>query len=478
MKKKIVWVSSFLALFLAALAVLAVYILQDEPLDAAAEKALRYQPSPVPPAENAFVGIAGLEVPAERDFLQAGEENIRRANQNFQRFGMNVPTEELVRETQPLKFSGARYAHSCEREISENCLEDIRADAANIQGLLEANATLIARYRHIQSMPEFSNTVAGSMEFSLPYSGLMSLSRLLSAKAILDIQNGNLQEGLAFLEKDMNFYRGILASREISLIDMMIAIAQIRQHANLLVLLTEQENLRGQTDRMRALLTPLKTPKETFMNALWREHVFIIQGLFLLPDFKADELTSTVDFRNPEETRKGNVSEQLMVVFLLKRNMTMNLENEFRATEKALIDAATPAQLRDMQEDDWWKTEIRPRLCTIPEDYFFCRHFKNFMGEILAMIAHPNSIQYLLKIHDVDARLRLFRARLEFTQALKSSPEKETPEQILARLGPETFNPYTGQPFEWNPAEGTIGFMPGFIKDRKRVEIRLSPPTP
>jgi hypothetical protein len=466
-KKKTVCILSLsLALFLAALTALVVF-LYDEPLLPMAEKALRYQPPPVPPAENAFVSIAGLEASAERDFLQAGEENIRRANQNFQRFGLNVPEEERMRNPQGLAFSVDQYAHPCAQEISENCLEEIRADAPNIQKLLEENDTLIARYRHIQTMPEFSNAITGSMEFSPPYRGIRNLSRLLSAGAVLDIQNGNVQEGLAFIEKDLKFYRGILASREIGFIDAMMAVAQIRQHANLLALLAGQEKLHGRTDRIRALLTPLDSPKETFMNAHWREHVFITQGLFRIVDGMDAKMNPGV-----------KEAFQLFSVFSFKENMTVNLGSEFWATEKALIDAATPAQLRDMQKEDWWESEVRSRVCTIPKDYFFCRHLKNYVGEVLAALAQPNYIDYLLRLHDADAQIRLLRARLEFARAAKSAPKTETPDKILARLGPETFNPYTGQPFDWNPEQGTIGFMPGNDKKPSPVEIRLFPIAP
>jgi hypothetical protein len=49
----------------------------------------------------------------------------------------------------------------------------------------------------------------------------------------------------------------------------------------------------------------------------------------------------------------------------------------------------------------------------------------------------------------------------------------------LATLGPETFNPYTEQPFEWNPEKGSIGFQPLTVFDsnpnKERVEARLRP---
>jgi hypothetical protein len=219
MKKKIIrTLLFFLALFLITLAVLIVYILKDDPLSPMAQKALHYQPSLVPPEKNAFVGIAGLEAPAGSDFIRVGEENIR----------ANLDIKGAV---QKLEFSVPQYTYSCREKITENCLAEIQAEAHNIQKLLAENDEIIKRYLHIQTMPEFSHSIAkklkyGSAYFVPRYIHLMNSSRLLSAKAVLDIQNGRLDEGLDFIEKDLNFYRGILASRDIDLIDMMIAAQQ------------------------------------------------------------------------------------------------------------------------------------------------------------------------------------------------------------------------------------------------------------
>jgi hypothetical protein len=466
MKKKTIYTLLFvLVLFFIALTVLAAYTLQDEPLTPMAEQALHYQPLSVPPERNAFVGIAGLDAPAGSDFIVAGVENIHRANQDFQRFGTYVPSRENAPQTvEKLEFSIAKYTYSCNEEITENCLEEIGAEAQDIQKLLEKNDELIARYLHIQAMPEFSNTIPGTVEFSLPYRGLLNLSRLLSAKAVLDIQNRHLQEGLDFLEKDLNFYRNISASREIGIIDMMVAVRQIQRYANLLMLLARQEKLRDHADRIRRLLMPLDAPKETFLRALWREEVFISQGLYHLGEY--------MDIA----PAKGTYLDQLIALFFFKKNMSLNLNSEFWIAERRLIDATTPLQLHEMRKGSWWENEIRLRVCTVPEDYFFCRHITNFAGEIIVIIAQPNHAQYLLRIHDIDARLRLFRAQLEFARAAKNGAK--APETLLARLGPETFNPYTGQPFEWNPETETLGFTPAAGKNPTRVEVRLFPPAP
>jgi hypothetical protein len=461
----------FLALFLSALAALTAYTLKDEPLTPMAQKALHYQPSPVPPEKNAFVGIAGMDAPTGDDFIALGVANIH-ANQFS-----GAPQKEG--SAQKLAFSVPQYTYSCMEEITANCLAEIQAEAHNIQKLLAENDEIIKRYLHIQTMPEFSHSFAktlkyGSAHFVPGYTNLMNASRLLSAKAVLDIQNDRLEEGLDFIEKDLNFYRGILASRDIDLLDTMIAIQQIRRYANLLILLCNEGKLSHRMDKMRALLAPLDAPRNIFANARWFEHAITAQSLFRNLEAeleKSSEVQMIMDFETGE-IRKKTFFDQLKLMLFTKPNMTLNLYNEFSRLEIDTLNALATQEL-PAQRDVLWENEIRPRICTIPEGYLFCRHWKNYLGETLAAIAFPNYVHYLLRIHDLDARLRLFRAQLEFAQAAETAPKTETPEAILARLGPETFNPYTGQPFEWNPETGTIAFMPAGDKIPKPVEIRL-----
>jgi hypothetical protein len=478
-KKKTVQFFVVSAVFLIALlGVMAALLLRDDPLTPMAEKALRYQPPSLPPAENAFVGLAGLNAPAGSDFIAVGAENIHKSNQDARLFGSNSsPAKEARDEPDAPELAPvSRYTYSCAKEITENCLEDIQADAPNIHEQLAQNEELIQRYLKIQAMPQFSNEAVSVMGFTPPYGDAITLSRLLSAKAALDIQNGKIAQGLDFLEKDMRFYRRILASTEKSLVDQMIATACIQQQAILLTRLFEKDALRGQTGRARALLTPFDAPREQYIRALWLEEVSVARLLDNLANTRVDELIKTSTIENPGKTQKGSFLANLQVIFLFKRNMSLNLNHQFFENEIAIIREMPTAQIYsgDMNIAD----EVRTQTCTIPSDFFICNHWRNFVGEILIMIGRPNYTNYLQKIHDADAHIRLARAQLEFRQAA-AQESSESPEEILARLGPETFNPYTGQPFAWNPERKTIGFMPAAARDRKKWrEVRLDFPTP
>jgi hypothetical protein len=445
------------------LALFVIVFLKDEPLSAQAQAALEYQPPPVLPERNAFVGLVGFNAPSGSDFVRAGDEKIRQANLDFQRYGFNTYAQKQTpqADTPKLAFSVKKYEHSCDKARTETCLDEIRAEAENIHRLQEENRELINRYLKIREMPEFSDYDL-SQDAIPPYPEVLSVSKLLSAQAILDIQRGDIAKGLDFIEQDMAFYRKILLAKDITLIDQMVAANQIRRYAILLGLLMEQDALRGETERVRSILTPLEDAKETFLVSGQREHIFVLQGLGRL------SIQMSEDARNMKSPK---FIEYFGYYLIFQRNMTMNLQSEFGENLKHTLKEMPASRLVD--EIPHLYETVRDRVCTIPADYFACKHLKNFVGEILVQIAQSNYGAYLLRIYDMDAHIRLVRAQLEYKLAAKPGDD---PAQILARLGPETFNPYTEAPFDWNPEQGTLGFQPGDSKNREtRVEVRLYP---
>ncbi|MDR3054583.1 MAG: hypothetical protein LBU53_04180 [Zoogloeaceae bacterium] len=460
--KKFAWVMLTL---LVALVAMSVYFLRDEPLTPLAEQALNYRPVPVPAEQNAFVGLVGLTAPAGSDFVQVGEEMIWREN-------LRQKPEQAVEK---LAFSVKDYRYTCIREITENCLNEIWADAENIQKLLLENDTLIQRYLKIQKMPIFSNysmDVLSDSHFSL--SGEASqISRLLSAKAILDIKNGDIAQGLRWMEKDMAFYRKILAAKDVVIFDKVVAIAHIQRYAIFLSLLVENGKLRGQDEIVRALLLPLDSHRENLKKSTWREVVGFAQDMsHMMLNTRPDKLFEEYDFderAHVEQNYSDKLIAYLKYYLMYKHNMTVNLQVELWRHEMEIIDTTPLSRLSDENVE---QKALERAGCTNAER-IFCKHMKNYIGEVLVLIRGTNHSVSLLRIYDADAFLRLARAQLEYQLAAKQ-PDAD-PAKILASLPPETFNPYTGKPFDFDAERGVIGFQPAANRDKdRRVEIHLS----
>ncbi|GHT92932.1 hypothetical protein AGMMS49545_11300 [Betaproteobacteria bacterium] len=453
--KKFAWVVLLIAL--------GVYFLQDEALTPLAERALNYQPAPVPAEQNAFVGIAGFNALAGRDFLQMGGAYIRNAH-----LGQANQQDE-----QNFDYREKEYSYSCAKELTENCLNEIRADAKNIQKLQEAEQELIQRYLKIQEMPEYSNPIFPPSVYAvgnmvLPrFDYLTYISRILSAQAILDIKNGRVSKGLNWFQKDMAFYRRVFAAKDADLIEKMIALVQLRNHAMLLSLLIEEGGL-------RALLAPLDAPKENMLNASWREHATLLRAFYKTPL----EALSVQDPQSQKADFSTKFSAYFLYELLYKRNMTANFSAELLGNRQNILNK-TPIAL--LSSEDISRKTLEQTGCTgIRMTLMNCKRLSNFIGEGLMLIDNGADApaHYLLRAYDTDALLRLVRARLEYQLAAKDS--RADPLKILAALPPETFNPYTEKPFDFDAKRGALVFQPAAKRDKdKRVEIRLfNPPQP
>jgi hypothetical protein len=459
----------FALIALALLIILMVGTLQDEPLTLATEKALHYRPPPVPPTENAFVALAGFNAPAGSDFIQKGEEYIRLAQQAKW-------SEEPAREAEILAFRASMNeskdspSYFCLKEIQENCLTEIQADLQNIHKMLADNQELIRRYQIMQEKPIYSNPLTGRELLTIKYSDYYKVAHLLSAQALLEIRNGNVAGGLNWIEKDMDFYQKIFAAKETVLLDKMFAQAQIRRHVNFLSLLIQEDTLRDQTARVRSLLVPLGNIREKFRDVVWRERVFIQQSWSHTP------LAELVDEFDSETVEMKPVygSSKALYFFLFKRQMTQNLTDEISQHIVKVVEETPVSRLpfENIEQKAMQSAGLfNPFLTRIIKSPFF---WKNHIGERYFRRAPPNLANSLLGMYDLDARIRLVRAQLEYK--LTAKKPGDDPASILQGLGPETFNPYTGKPFDWKPEQGTLGFQPGNPRDKDhRVEIRLLP---
>ncbi|MDR1350528.1 MAG: hypothetical protein LBJ59_07105 [Zoogloeaceae bacterium] len=136
-----------------------------------------------------------------------------------------------------------------------------------------------------------------------------------------------------------------------------------------------------------------------------------------------------------------------------------------------IIEATPPSRLSSENAGQ----KALERAGCMNTEMLFCKHPGNYIGEVLVLMGRPDYTDYLLRIYDADALLRLVRAQLEYKLAAKQANADSL--VILARLPPETFNPYTDKPFDWDTECGVLWFKPGSDRDKdKPVEIRLPKP--
>ncbi|QQP85136.1 hypothetical protein [Entomomonas asaccharolytica] len=219
----------------------------------------------IAPANNAFVAMAGFNVYNTEDMVDEGFIVILKA----------IKSSEQTPFEYNMIFQAAKgheltklYQLPCDANFSNNqCLQDITEQAAVIRQLMQEQKGFVNNYLALQKFPEFAHILPANLNSTVPYQYISSVAQLLMANAILEVNAGNIDEGLSFLINDIKFYRHMLNSKQRNKEDTVIFINRLNQHYFVLDrLLHSGINLAPYLPELMPLLKPL-TPQER--NLVW-----------------------------------------------------------------------------------------------------------------------------------------------------------------------------------------------------------------
>ncbi|MDL2274808.1 hypothetical protein LJC22_01625 [Desulfosarcina sp. OttesenSCG-928-G10] len=426
----------------------------DEDLTPETRKALNRKLPTAPPDQNAYVGIAGFNAPETEDFLEAGKKPLARVEAELGEWNAeDYPQELSITES---------YKNSCFNPDEKACLTALENDIPRIARLLEENAELIRRYRILQDMPLYVNTGFTTAEDIPNFMQPLRISDLLSAVAFLDIKNGNAEKGLDFIEKDMAFYKRIIAGKDVYLIDVLLAGSRIRNYALGVSRLIEAGvlDLQIHGNRLRRLIEPLPDPLSHMADIFEMELAFGLRGV--LGGFFPDPMF---------DGKVGRFVEKMLTPVAYKKNMTMNrfttvMEELIRQTRTMGFSPNTAPHLAEMRKTNEMSIFNIPLLYRHNGIFFW----KNYMGVASVHGGYANYTWYVAAICDTTVFMHLARAQLELALSEYQSGD---PSQVLMRLGPETFNPYTGAPFSWDADKQVLWFERAGYNDKQRAEVGL-----
>ena len=432
MKRMLFYALMFLS---ACLVVLFVGSRGDEPLDPSVEKLLDFKSPEVAPAENAYVGVSGLANVQDGDVVTAGQKYLA---------GGDRPASD----SEEGRFDSS-YKNPCLNFDNDNCLEQIAAEAAAINEAVQNNTEFLERYYVVQKMPLFVNTASSFNAPTPRYQRLLDSSRLIGAKALLDIKQNGLAAGLETLEADLNFYKRMSRSEHVNMIDLMVAVAGLKIHLLNIngIIENDQISVAGYEDRLRKLLDLNLNVAKIMESALNMEKRQAAR-LFESP-------APVAGWYGNEDNWQERVKWQFYALFY-KKNMTLN-----RLTTSAdkVIDqiGSTPfLNFPDFMAAHEAFKSSSDSLPTVKElyDLYGLFFFKNYTGEFIVHIAQSiNYMKYLARVNDIIVYSRLVRANLEL-RLMKDRPADTA--ETLAGLGPETWNPYTGKPFNWDREQNIL----------------------
>ena len=468
MRKKIMIVAT---IFILCFIILIIGVSGDDPPSPSVEKALSFRLQAPPPEDNAYVGISGMRFIEYDDVAAAGVKFLK---------------GELRPDAEPQLQIDISYRNPCfgskfpgtpggaeKADDSANCLEQIVAEAQAINEAVRKNAALIERYRAVQSMPLFVNTTTDVNDPIPMYQPLIESTRLLGAQALLDVKRGNIDAGLEALETELAFFKKIASSEYAGLIDLMIAMAgtQISFLELSKIIEDPQIDLAGHERRLRQMLDLSLNANQMMARALESEKRCFLSGV-----------SETAEIWFGQEMSLKERFRSKSFKFLYKKNMTLNriaarTDEVIQRFEAAPLlgfpdfaAAYAEAELKEMEAN----TGLEPTVKELYDRYglFF---FKNYAGEAMTTLAQPLYMRYWSRINDAVVYSRLLLAALEL-RLMDSRPEDLS--EALAGLGPETWNPYTGQPFNWDRERNTIwGEKANQMKDAdpmdRRMEVKI-----
>lgn len=170
---------------------------------------------------------------------------------------------------------------------------------------------------------------------------------------------------------------------------------------------------------------------------------------------------------------------KLMILFLYKKDMTLN---RLAALSDAVIQQIQTAPVLKFPEyygrlEGWHSSEIvipnlsMERLLEIYGPFFY----KNYFGEWLLSSSQSLYLGHVAQANDNLVYARLVRAKLEL-RLMADRPEDIS--EALAGLGPETWNPYTGKPFQWDKDNNSIWGESAAGRNRSDMPKRLEVTVP
>ncbi|WP_437879789.1 hypothetical protein [Pseudomonas sp. LRF_L74] len=239
------------------------------------------------------------------------------------------------------------------------------------QALLTDGQELLRRYQEVARFDSLQRHIAFDSSSPIPdYGLLLAGNRLLVLLAYQEIREGRPDKARSLLEQDNQRWRKHLANAD-SLIQKVVITRLLS--ANLATLSTlYQQDLAPQPHA----LAPLSPSERSLQTAMRSEFVLAANGLLAMPD---DEHTLA---------RPG----RLAMYLLFKPNMSVN------AVLPRYRRIAMASQLEAGEYVEWLKTPAEAQR----------QGWRNPIGNTLLGIAGPDMTQYLTRLHDLDARIRLF----------------------------------------------------------------------
>lgn len=224
----------------------------------------------IPNEQNVFVAMAGFNVLNTENMIPEGFKAIQQTIKQTEQ----TPFEYNIRFTAAKSQEIDKpYQLPCDINfVNSQCIDEIVLKSKLIKQLVKEQKSFIKNYLAIQKLSKFAHILPANINSGIPYQYISSVSQLLIANAVLEINAGNIEKGLSFLLNDIKFYRTMLSNKQRTLEDTTIFTNLLRQHYFVLDRLFHSGiNLKPFLPELTPLLQPLSTQERSLAWALENE---------------------------------------------------------------------------------------------------------------------------------------------------------------------------------------------------------------
>jgi hypothetical protein len=401
----------------------------DEDLSPQSLKLLEKAANPFKDEDNAYFAIWGMTAAEGRDTHATGRQAVAAITQRASGSAAAVPADAYSKELGKLKAS-PEVGELCDW-VKQDCYPKLSAASDQAEALAAANKVLLERYAALGGYKGYYDTAPPGFATPFPpfqeVSGMATLDLLL---AVAEAKRGDVAAAATRISSASSTARSVLGSPT-PLVAKMVFANVLHRHAVVLAGVSAEHAEFAAVGReaLAKALAPLSAAERSIAPSLGYEFA-ATHRLFRDTAAEAD----------PWHLFGEPASLPLWVMRrFIQPNATTNLVAGLASEKQRLAvlqaDAFVAQRAAFRQQETAYKSSLEGFA------------LRNLIGRQLAGLTGTDELEYALRLHDLDAHLRLVALALDI-RARRLEPDAIA--ALVAAATPPAVDPYSGKPFLWD----------------------------
>ncbi len=418
--------------------------------------------------KNAFIFLTGIMARENEDPYETGKNQAQKYQKALDEHKDRDYFDELnLKESENIQL-GKEIKNICD-PLENECIKTYCS--TNYKKMLPGHTydTVMKRYDRLRDYSCFQTTLKPNTLPPIINYGSFRIMHCLKLASIAEAYiKGDRKEAISRLEKDMQFYRSMLAQAD-TLIAKLALVTWLKRDIHFYSQLMDTEkDMSEMLNKFGERITPLNLQERSLRLAFRYEIKADINNVLASPadafsKYKEDNDSWKKNFLENAIgdilAQKGPQERKKSVIWLFKDNATIN-------SYYKLYDCNS--EISEMEIGDLLSHKGKCENSILTNyDYIH-----NHVGTILASIATTEYSDYELRFHDADGLIRL--VQLKRLIRLNKIPSDKI-EQFLKDNSRQYGDPYSGMPMKWDAKRKVISFKP-FNEKSDLFDYEISAP--